>query len=108
MASRSEIVLQRFFIHFALSFCLDFWLILCFQIEKCRRLVEYAKRCLEEGANYYYAIEACNEVLDGQRSSIGPSLWHECLCTRAALLLKVQQNFALKSQLLNISNPLVK
>jgi len=37
----------------------------------------------------YYGIEACNEVLNGYNHIIGPALKLECLCTRAALLLKV-------------------
>jgi len=43
---------------------------------------------LEEGKPYY-GIEACNEVLNGYNHIIGPALKQECLCTRAALLLKV-------------------
>ncbi|XVE60569.1 hypothetical protein DITRI_Ditri05aG0139200 [Diplodiscus trichospermus] len=58
------------------------------RIEKCRMLVEIAKRSLEEGKNIFHAIEACNEVLDGHDSDIGPTLRHDCFCTRAALLLK--------------------
>ncbi|XP_022768413.1 WD and tetratricopeptide repeats protein 1-like isoform X2 [Durio zibethinus] len=58
------------------------------RIEKCRMLVEIAKRSLEEGTNIFHSIEACNEVLDGHGSDIGPTLRHECFCTRAALLLK--------------------
>jgi len=37
----------------------------------------------------YYGIEACNDVLDGYSHIIGSALKHECLCTRAALLIKV-------------------
>ncbi|KAL4333295.1 hypothetical protein GQ457_07G024010 [Hibiscus cannabinus] len=44
-------------------------------------LVEIAKRSLDEGTNIFHAIEACNEVLDGHGSDIGPTL-------RSALLLK--------------------
>ncbi|GAV66810.1 WD40 domain-containing protein [Cephalotus follicularis] len=55
---------------------------------KCRALVEIAKKILEEGTNPYFGIEACNEVLDGHGYDIGHTLRHECLCTRAALLLK--------------------
>ncbi|EOY15398.1 WD and tetratricopeptide repeat protein, putative isoform 5 [Theobroma cacao] len=55
------------------------------KIEKCRML---AKRSLEDGTNVFHAIEACNEILDGHGSDIGPMLRHECFCTRAALLLK--------------------
>ncbi|MBA0567729.1 hypothetical protein Golob_005272 [Gossypium lobatum] len=57
------------------------------RVEKCRMLVEIAKRS-EERTNIFHAIEACNEVLDGNNGDIGPSLRHECLCTRAALLLQ--------------------
>lgn len=62
------------------------WLL---QLEKCRRLVQIAEKSLEEGTCYFYGIEACNEVLDGHGRVIGPTLRHECLCIRAALLLKV-------------------
>ncbi|XP_039070107.1 WD and tetratricopeptide repeats protein 1-like isoform X1 [Hibiscus syriacus] len=58
------------------------------RIEKCRMLVEIAKRFLDEEINIFHAIEACNEVLDGHGSDIGPTLRLECFCTRAALLLK--------------------
>ncbi|XP_022735577.1 WD and tetratricopeptide repeats protein 1-like isoform X3 [Durio zibethinus] len=58
------------------------------RIEKCRMLVEMAKRSLQEGTNIFHAIEACNEVFDGHATDIGPTLRHECFCTRAALLLK--------------------
>ncbi|XVE95216.1 hypothetical protein REPUB_Repub02eG0076900 [Reevesia pubescens] len=58
------------------------------RVEKCRKLVEIAKRSLQEGTNIFHAIEACNEVLDGLGSDIGPTLRHECFCTRAALLMK--------------------
>lgn len=59
------------------------------QIEKCRVLVEMAKRSLGEGTNIFHAIEACSEVLDGHGTDVGPTLRHDCFCTRAALLLKV-------------------
>lgn len=62
------------------------WLL---QLEKCRRLVEIARNSMEEGTNPFYGIEACSEVLEGHGRDIGPMLRHECLCTRAALLLKV-------------------
>lgn len=55
---------------------------------KCRMLVEIARNSLEDGKHPYYGIEACNEVLEGHLSGIGPMLRHECLCIRAALLLK--------------------
>ncbi|KAL2927424.1 WD and tetratricopeptide repeats protein 1 [Bienertia sinuspersici] len=51
------------------------------------KLVEIAKTCLEEGTEYYYGIETCNEVLDGGYE-IDASLKLDCLCARAALLLK--------------------
>lgn len=57
-------------------------------LDKCKKLIQIAQRSLEEGTNYFYGIEACNEVLDGCGRYIGPSMKHECLCTRAALLLK--------------------
>ena len=51
-----------------------------------------ARRSLDEG-NYFYGIEACNEVLDGYYGDIGSTLKHDYLCTRAALLLKVRDIF---------------
>lgn len=62
------------------------WLL---QLDKCRKLVEIAEKSLAEGIDYFYGIEACNDVLDAHGRDIGPTLRHECLCTRAALLLKV-------------------
>lgn len=61
------------------------------QLEKCKRLIQVALNSLKEDSNYYYGIEACNEVLDGCRDEIGPLLSFECLCTRAAILLKVSE-----------------
>ncbi|PON63445.1 WD repeat containing protein [Parasponia andersonii] len=58
------------------------------RLDKCKKLIQIAKRSLEDGKNYFYGIEACNEVLDGYGQDIGLTLKHECLCTRAALLLK--------------------
>ncbi|XVE55581.1 hypothetical protein DITRI_Ditri03aG0170500 [Diplodiscus trichospermus] len=58
------------------------------RIEKCSMLLEMAKRSLQEGTNIFHAIEACNEVIDGHGTDIGPKVRHECFCTRAALLLK--------------------
>ncbi|XP_039065511.1 WD and tetratricopeptide repeats protein 1-like [Hibiscus syriacus] len=58
------------------------------RVKKCRILVDIAKRSLEEWTNIFHAIEACNEVLDGNSGDIGLSLRHECFCTRAALLLQ--------------------
>ncbi|KAI4307464.1 hypothetical protein L6164_030648 [Bauhinia variegata] len=57
------------------------------KLDKCRDLIQFAKKCLDEG-RYYSGIEACNEVLHGCGRYVGPVLKHECLCTRAALLLK--------------------
>ncbi|CAK7347224.1 unnamed protein product [Dovyalis caffra] len=57
-------------------------------LEKCRKLVQIAEKSLEEGTDYFYGIEACNEVLDGHGHDIDPTFRHECLCIRAALLLK--------------------
>ncbi|XP_057469539.1 protein ALTERED SEED GERMINATION 2-like isoform X2 [Actinidia eriantha] len=56
-------------------------------LEKCRRVVQIAEKSLEN-TDYFYGIEACNEVLDGHGREIGPTLMYECLCIRAALLLK--------------------
>ncbi|CAK9148998.1 unnamed protein product [Ilex paraguariensis] len=58
------------------------------RLDKCRKLVQIAEKSLKEETNYYNGIEACNEVLDGHGREIGPMLMHECLCIRAALLLK--------------------
>ncbi|XP_062019373.1 protein ALTERED SEED GERMINATION 2-like isoform X1 [Rosa rugosa] len=58
------------------------------QHEKCSKLTQIAEKSLEEG-NFYHGIEACNEVLDGYGRDIGPILRHDCLCTRAAFVLKV-------------------
>ncbi|RDX91704.1 WD and tetratricopeptide repeats protein 1, partial [Mucuna pruriens] len=57
------------------------------KLDKCRKLIKYAKKSLDNGTTYY-GIEACNEVLNGYTHIIGPALKHECLCTRAALLVK--------------------
>nr|XP_029121469.1 WD and tetratricopeptide repeats protein 1 isoform X3 [Elaeis guineensis] len=54
----------------------------------CKKLVQYAAKALDEGSDLFYGIEACNEVLDGKGPEIGLALRHECLCIRAALLLK--------------------
>lgn len=67
------------------SVLLTNWLL---QLDKCRKLIKYAKKSLEEGTPYY-GIDACNEVLNGYSHIIGRALKHECLCTRATLLLKV-------------------
>ncbi|KAG8369188.1 hypothetical protein BUALT_Bualt15G0125200 [Buddleja alternifolia] len=55
-------------------------------IDKCRMLILVAEKAGE--TNYYYGIEACNEVLDGHGHEIGVALMLECLCLRASLLLK--------------------
>ena len=55
-----------------------------------KKLVQGAEKILNEGSNFLYGIEACNEVLDGKGPEIGDALRHECLCIRAALLLKVR------------------
>lgn len=63
----------------------------------CKKLVQDAAKALDEGSNLFYGIEACNEVLDGKGPEIGLALRHECLCIRAALLLKVQHNLIILS-----------
>lgn len=63
------------------------------QLDKCRKLIQMAETALKEEKNYYYGIEACNEVLDSPGDEIGPELMVECLCTRASLLLKVCKFF---------------
>ncbi|KAK6940224.1 WD40 repeat, partial [Dillenia turbinata] len=60
------------------------------RLDKCRKLIQYAEKSLNEGKDYYNGIEACNEVLDGYGREIESLLRHECLCIRAALLLKRQ------------------
>lgn len=57
-------------------------------INKCRELLKIAEKSLTEGTNYFYGIEACNEVLNGHVCEIELTLRHDCLCTRAALYLK--------------------
>ncbi|VFQ79017.1 unnamed protein product [Cuscuta campestris] len=57
------------------------------KLEKCRKLIQTAENSLK-GENYYYGIEVCNEVLHGYEDEIGPTLTYDCLCIRAALLLK--------------------
>ncbi|KAK9136131.1 hypothetical protein Syun_015461 [Stephania yunnanensis] len=57
-------------------------------LNKCHETVKAAQKSLKEGTNLLYGIDACNEVLDRHGSSIGLDLKYECLCTRAALLLK--------------------
>ncbi|KAL8162383.1 hypothetical protein V2J09_013872 [Rumex salicifolius] len=60
----------------------------CLQQERYRKLLQTAENCLNEGSNYYYGIEACNEVLYGHNLQLDPMLRHDCLCVRASLLLK--------------------
>ncbi|CAA0809143.1 transducin family protein / WD-40 repeat family protein, partial [Striga hermonthica] len=58
------------------------------RLDRCRKLIQIAEKSLEGETDYYYGIEACDEVLDGHGHEIGPTLMHECLCIRASLLLK--------------------
>nr|GLL49029.1 WD and tetratricopeptide repeats protein 1-like isoform X1 [Ipomoea trifida] len=58
------------------------------KLDSCRKLIQAAEKILKEETSFYYGIEACNEVLDGYGDEIGPKLISECLCIRAALLLK--------------------
>ncbi|KAL7127712.1 hypothetical protein ABFS83_14G269600 [Erythranthe nasuta] len=57
-------------------------------LDRCKKLVQIAEKSLKTDTDYYYGIEACNEVLDGHGHEIGPTLMQECLCIRASLLLK--------------------
>ncbi|KAL8261506.1 hypothetical protein R6Q59_025555 [Mikania micrantha] len=57
------------------------------RLDQCRKLLQIAEKSLKEGANYYYGIESCDDVLHGH-DQIGHTLMLECLCLRAALLLK--------------------
>lgn len=59
------------------------------QLQECRELLGEAKKALEEGRNYTYAIEASGEVVDAGGQVVGAGLRHDCLCVRAAALLKV-------------------
>nr|GMD99564.1 WD and tetratricopeptide repeats protein 1 isoform X1 [Ipomoea batatas] len=59
------------------------------KLDLCRKLIQAAEKILKEETSFYYGIEACNEVLDGYGDEIGPKLISECLCIRAALLLKI-------------------
>jgi WD and tetratricopeptide repeat-containing protein 1 len=56
---------------------------------ECNELLQEAKGALEEGKNYTYAIEAVGEVIDAGGPVVGAALRHDCLCVRAAALLKV-------------------
>lgn len=58
------------------------------KLKKCKDLILAAENSLKEGSNCHLGIEACNEVLDGNVYEMGPELRHDCLCLRAALLLK--------------------
>lgn len=58
------------------------------RLDMCEKLVQVAAKILEDRSNIFYGIEACNEVLDGKGPGIDSTLRHECLCVRAALLLK--------------------
>ncbi|KAF3326482.1 WD and tetratricopeptide repeats protein 1 isoform X2 [Carex littledalei] len=62
------------------------------KLEVRKKLVQFATKCLDNlsdySSDYLYGIDACNEVLDGKGPDIGSSLRHDCLCIRAALLLK--------------------
>ncbi|KAH8957687.1 hypothetical protein BDL97_07G105500 [Sphagnum fallax] len=55
---------------------------------ECNELLQEAKGALEEGKNYTYAIEAVGEVIDAGGPVVGAALRHDCLCVRAAALLK--------------------
>ncbi|KAL5558541.1 hypothetical protein UlMin_034752 [Ulmus minor] len=57
-------------------------------LDECRKLIQRAQRYLDEGKNYFYGIEACNEVLDRYGHHIGTKMKHDCLCIRGALFLK--------------------
>ncbi|KAL5982354.1 hypothetical protein ACLOJK_016425 [Asimina triloba] len=78
-------------------------------LRKCYELVQAAENSLE-GPDYFYGIEACNEVLDGNGSIIGTKLRHDCLCTRATLFLKLGRHkealeYAMVAHNLAPSNP---
>lgn len=76
------------------------------QLDKCRKLIQIAENALKHETNYYYGIEACNEVLDNHGNELGSKLLLESLCTRAALLLKVCQELQFKCEMY-ISNYIV-
>nr|GEV41649.1 hypothetical protein [Tanacetum cinerariifolium] len=57
------------------------------RLDRCQELLQIAEKSLKEGANFYYGIEACNDVLHGH-GQIGHTLIYKCLCLRASLLLK--------------------
>ncbi|GKB71186.1 WD and tetratricopeptide repeats protein 1 isoform X2, partial [Tanacetum coccineum] len=57
------------------------------RLDRCQELLQIAEKSLKEGANFYYGIEACNDVLHGH-GQIGHTLIDKCLCLRASLLLK--------------------
>uniref|UniRef100_A0A7N0UM05 WD and tetratricopeptide repeats protein 1 n=1 Tax=Kalanchoe fedtschenkoi TaxID=63787 RepID=A0A7N0UM05_KALFE len=56
-------------------------------LDKCKKLLQFAERSVDE-RDYFYGIEAYNEVLEAHDADIGPELEYDCLCTRAALFLK--------------------
>ncbi|KAK8971352.1 hypothetical protein KSP40_PGU010050 [Platanthera guangdongensis] len=58
------------------------------RLEMCKKLMQAAAKTLEEGSNIFHGIEMCNEVLHGKGPDVGPAMRHDCLCIRAALLLK--------------------
>ncbi|XP_073053050.1 protein ALTERED SEED GERMINATION 2 isoform X2 [Primulina eburnea] len=58
------------------------------KIKKCRKLIQIAQRTLKGELDFYYGIEACNEVLAFLGLEIEPTIVLECLCIRASLLLK--------------------
>ncbi|PWA42320.1 Tetratricopeptide-like helical [Artemisia annua] len=59
------------------------------RFDQCQELLQIAEKSLKEGANFYYGIEACNDVLHGHgHGQIGHTLIYKCLCLRASLLLK--------------------
>lgn len=58
------------------------------RLEMCKKLMQAAAKTLEEGSNIFHGIEMCNEVLHGKGPDVGPAMLHDCLCIRAALLLK--------------------
>ncbi|CAI0467739.1 unnamed protein product [Linum tenue] len=60
-------------------------------IDMCVKLVDIAVKSLKDG-NYFEGIEACNEAVHAHGRNISPVLLIECLCTRAALLLKRKWN----------------
>lgn len=66
----------------------------------CNLLVQAAAKTLDEGSNILHGIEMCNEVLHGKGPDVGPEMQHECLCIRAAFLLKVHYGLFILCNLL--------